>query len=131
MGLKDHGGGIEVKTMVISLFFLLKTVNRIHARYRISVRTAMRNGLLMNLMNRFPYSKFMLSEARDCPICFEQFKDDCEVVQLKCNDLHIFHSSCLEKYLNYEDESVPIAQAKQCPLCRKELEVQDNPSFVM
>lgn len=60
---------------------------------------------MMNLMNHFPYSKFVLSEARDCPICFEYFKDDCEVVQLKCNNLHIFHYTCMERYLCYEDEA--------------------------
>lgn len=109
--------------MIIVLFFLFKTVNRIHARTRITVQTALLHGQVMRLMNRFPYSKFMLREARDCPICFEQFTDKCEVVQLKCNDLHIFHYKCMERYLNYEDENLPIAQAKQCPLCRKDIEV--------
>ena len=94
-----------VTVMVISLFYMLKSVQKMHSRYRVSVRQALRNGIVMNLMNRFPYSKFMLSEARDCPICFENFNENCEVVQLKCNDLHIFHHKCMEKYLLYEDEN--------------------------
>ena len=67
-------------TMVISLFYILKSINQIHARYKVTIETAIQNGHIMRLMNNFPYSKFMLSEARDCPICFEQFKDDCQVV---------------------------------------------------
>lgn len=46
--------------MIISLFYILKTINQIHSKYRISPRVAMQNGLMMRLMNKFPYSKFML-----------------------------------------------------------------------
>ena len=51
-----------LSVMSLSLFLILKTVNRVHSRYRqrVTVQGAMRNGLIMNIMSHFPYSTFML-----------------------------------------------------------------------
>jgi len=59
-------------------------------------------------MNKIPFSKFVLQEAKDCPICLTQFTSDSEVVQLKCNKTHIFHFDCLNQYLRYENQEGPI-----------------------
>ena len=122
--------------MTMSIFWMVKAINKVHGKYkvRVTVRQAMRNGMLMNIMSHFPYSTFMLQEARDCPICFEQFDDDSDVVQLQCNSNHIFHYHCMNRYLSYEhwnlsnhilddDEDIK----KLCPLCRQEVQVCDVP----
>ena len=73
--------------VLISIFYCMSTSVKVQARHanRVNVEAAMRNGQIMNLMSRIPYSRFMLSEERDCPICLRQFTDDSQVVQLKCN----------------------------------------------
>lgn len=86
----------------------------------------------MNTMSHFPYSTFMASEARDCPICFEQFEATDKVVQLKCNNCHIFHFECMEQYLMSLERSEAFAgddlhKGRPCPLCRREIEIGENP----
>ena len=71
----------------------------------------------------------MLSEARDCPICFEPFTVQDQVVQLKCNRYHVFHYNCMERYMRYYDENEPLAQPKQCPLCREEVQIEEQPAM--
>jgi hypothetical protein len=34
----------------------------------------------MNAIKNFPFSQFMLREARDCPICLDSFRSSDEVV---------------------------------------------------
>jgi len=60
----------------------------------------MRQGKIMNAAKSIPFSRLLLpNEARDCPICLEAFKEDSEVVQLKCSKFHIYHHKCLNDYL--------------------------------
>ena len=47
------------------------------------------------------------NENKKCVICLEEFKDEDVVTNLQC--LHIFHSSCLKKWIKYK---------KICPICR-------------
>ena len=44
----------------------------------------------------------------ECAVCLATYLKDEELVTLKC--MHVFHVSCIEKWLKKED---------QCPLCRK------------
>ena len=69
---------IGLATLLMSIIFLMMfyffvSVNKIHIKYKreLTVANALRNGMIMNLMSHFPYSKFMLTQERDCPICFE------------------------------------------------------------
>lgn len=89
-------------------------------RRHISANNAMRNGRMMKIVTKLPYGKFMLKEARDCPICLESFNDQAQVVQLKCSKFHIFHFECLESLMQRGPD-------QQCPLCRKPVEIQDKP----
>ena len=120
---------VMMMIMLMTIFYCMSTSIKIQARHanRVNVEAAMRNGRIMNIMSKIPYSRFMLSEERDCPICLRQFTDECEVVQLKCNQYHIFHYQCLEEYLNYENEVGPIM--KKCPICRADLEIEENPGI--
>lgn len=113
--------------MIIVTFYIFKSIVDVHNKYRpeVSYTQVSRNAMLMNAMSHFPYSTFMLSEARDCPICFEQFNDKSEVVQLNCNDNHIFHYECMEKYLisldRREAQTGESRVGRPCPLCRKDI----------
>lgn len=61
--------------MVVVTFYIFKSVIDVHNKYKpeLTFTQVSRNAMLMNAMSHFPYSTFMLSEARDCPICFDQF----------------------------------------------------------
>ena len=115
---------ILVVIIMSTWIFCFTTVTRTHNKRRITVETAKRNAMIMKFMSCVPYSRFMLDEGKDCPICLEVFTDEDQVVQLKCNAQHIFHYKCMQQYLCYEDG--PLMQ-KQCPLCRSNVQIQDEP----
>lgn len=114
--------GLVIIFMMI-LFYCLAWTIQSKTSKRADVDAIMNQGRLMNLMRNIPYSRFMLDGDRDCTICLGQFADDDMVVQLKCNQYHIFHYDCLEQYLNYE--SAFHAIIKQCPICRKPVEIAE------
>ncbi|XP_052206757.1 probable E3 ubiquitin-protein ligase XERICO [Diospyros lotus] len=45
---------------------------------------------------------------QDCSVCLTEFKPDAEINHLSCG--HLFHKTCLEKWLRYWNFT--------CPLCR-------------
>jgi len=47
---------------------------------------------------------------KDCVICMQDFKEDDQIAELKCDERHYFHSACLEDWLK---------QKLECPLCKK------------
>lgn len=52
---------------------------------------------------------------QECSICLTEFEPKAEINQLSCG--HVFHKSCLEKWLNYWN--------KTCPLCRNYMMPQE------
>ena len=46
-----------------------------------------------------------------CIICFENFDQETEVIQLECNKSHIYHEKCILDWFG---------KSKSCPLCRRE-----------
>jgi len=52
------------------------------------------------------------NERDVCCICMGNFNLDDSVKVLPCNDKHIFHKGCIEKWLTHN---------KACPTCRKEV----------
>ena len=38
---------------------------------------------------------FFFDEGKDCAICISEFGDSDEVVQLPCNQNHVFHADCI------------------------------------
>ncbi|KAL2457581.1 putative E3 ubiquitin-protein ligase XERICO [Abeliophyllum distichum] len=55
----------------------------------------------------------------ECSVCLSEFKQNAEVNRLSCG--HVFHKSCLEKWLKYWNVT--------CPLCRNHMmphEVEDD-----
>lgn len=89
---------------------------------------ARRNVTFMRMMNCIPYSSFVISDSKDCPICLQEFTPDCQVVQLKCNSRHIYHVECMKLYL--ENDEIPFMD-KQCPLCRSRVSINEDPDRTM
>jgi len=56
------------------------------------------------------YSKEHKEEADKCIICFEEFKDEDNIAELNCDDRHIFHTACIQQWLEHN---------MVCPTCRK------------
>lgn len=48
-----------------------------------------------------------------CPVCFEKFEQDDEVILLKCD--HFYHSDCVNNFILYNTS---------CPVCREEIELK-------
>lgn len=48
---------------------------------------------------------------KDCNICLTNIEEDTEIIILKCNKNHFFHSECIKKWLKY---------SISCPLCRQQ-----------
>ena len=45
------------------------------------------------------FNKLNFDEGKDCPICFEEFTDSCDIIELNCSDQHIFHVDCAKQML--------------------------------
>ena len=57
----------------------------------------------------------MLNEEKErdvCCICMNHFSINDFVKILPCNSKHVFHKTCIEKWLTHN---------KACPTCRKEV----------
>lgn len=69
------------------------------------------NGLTMEIINKIKISNEILEDV--CSICLN--KENKEIMILNCN--HNFHSECLVRWL---------MKNKKCPICRKEVTINDN-----
>ena len=57
-------------------------------------------------------------DNNECVICFDDFMEDGkEIVELDCNNKHVFHLECLEKW---------IEKNNNCPMCREEINVNEE-----
>jgi E3 ubiquitin-protein ligase DOA10 len=50
---------------------------------------------------------------KTCPICFEDFQENEDVIPLPCNEKHIFHDNCITEWLKNNNA---------CPLCKKPID---------
>lgn len=57
------------------------------------------------------YDSLSCTTKQECSVCLNEFKPDAEINHLSCG--HVFHKSCLEKWLNYWNIT--------CPLCRNHM----------
>ena len=59
-------------------------------------------------------TKFAKKKRQTCPvmcaICFEDFSDEQDVIQLDCNPVHVYHEVCLFEWFT---------KSKSCPMCRQ------------
>jgi C4-type Zn-finger protein len=52
-----------------------------------------------------------------CIICMDDFSEKSEVSELKCDERHIFHTACLQKWMQ---------QNLNCPLCKTTVKLVDQ-----
>ncbi|KAL3849108.1 hypothetical protein ACJIZ3_010990 [Penstemon smallii] len=64
------------------------------------------------------YDTVFISDCfeNECPICLAEFEPNSEINYLSCG--HIFHTSCVEKWLKYWNTT--------CPLCRDQMIPQED-----
>ena len=99
---------VVMMLLIMLMYWCLTVTSQSRTGRKADIEAIMKQGRLMSLMSNVPYSKLLLLDGeRDCPICLMQFTDECQVVQLKCNEYHIFHYKCLEKYLSYPNLQAP------------------------
>ena len=67
------------------------------------------NSTTEHLVEKFS-GETILDIGSVCCICLEDFEAADQVVQLPCNQLHIFHVECLKSWV-YKNEN--------CPMCRE------------
>ena len=60
---------------------------------------------------RIPFGDLYFKEGLDCSICFDRFTEKQRVVQLACHESHVFHKTCITKWVERGRE--------ECPLCRE------------
>ncbi|KAH0917560.1 hypothetical protein HID58_025220 [Brassica napus] len=82
-------------------------------------RVCQPESFLEEFRNRTPTVKFeSLCKCKkqadnECSVCLSKFEEDSEINKLKCG--HLFHKTCLEKWIDYWNIT--------CPLCRTPLVV--------
>lgn len=66
------------------------------------------------------YDPDATTNTAHCVICMDKFSDDKDkdLVQLKCNQDHIFHKECIEQNIK--------SGSKKCPICREEIIIDDD-----
>ena len=58
---------------------------------------------------------------RTCAICYEDFKDSDEIVQLPCASTHIYHYACLDNWIEFAQKR---NEEPNCPLCRSHIQLE-------
>jgi hypothetical protein len=58
--------------------------------------------------SKFNYQLFRAEE--ECIICWNKYNESDDIVKLKCNERHFFHSECIEGWIKGGNNS--------CPMCR-------------
>ena len=53
-----------------------------------------------------------LHSCRECVVCMQIFTENEEVICLRCDPRHIFHSECLKRWLRINNT---------CPICRQSI----------
>ena len=60
-------------------------------------------------------SSIRLNELQVCPLCLVDFEEPCTITILGCNDLHFFHTECIDGFLQHNEK---YKKPNNCPLCR-------------
>jgi len=57
------------------------------------------------------YNYQLFSDAEECAICWSNYSEQDEIVKLKCNEKHFYHTKCIENWIK--------AGKNTCPMCRE------------
>ena len=65
-----------------------------------------------DVLKVFKYSELIQdpkhAELKSCPICYENYSDECLLKVMECSGQHIFHQKCIDCWL---------MKSEKCPLC--------------
>lgn len=79
----------------------------------------MQSVSILRSLNKTKFHKILYKTEEECIICWNDYKPEDDVIKLKCNDKHYFHSHCIEDWIKSGNNS--------CPLCREPI-VKDRNS---
>lgn len=65
---------------------------------------------VINQMQTIPYANLAINVDITCSICLVHFKEDDQILQLRCHNSHIFHKDCISEWVRQSHA--------QCPLCK-------------
>ena len=113
MDVVDAEQRTEILLMICSLCFVYLCCNCSPYERRSSrLTTRLEEPLVTKQMEKKEIIfKKEIYNTDECSICLETFKEDENIIQLKCN--HIFHNKCLETWLSHYNN--------KCPTCRMEI----------
>ena len=60
----------------------------------------------------------MEDKELECCICYDNFKTEDNVIQLKCSIFHVYHYTCMEKLIHSP------AWNDTCALCREQISLE-------
>lgn len=94
---------ISVLFYIRMVFFITKLNRAINQKTsRQNVNEIVKSNKIIKYTESNPYDS--------CIICFESFVENEELIELKCDAKHIFHSKCLKDWFSYQ---------AICPFCKK------------
>ena len=79
------------------------------SRFSIAKTVIGRNKKLFSLLSA------KAKESETCIICMSEFKESDEVSELNCDERHVFHAECIEKWLQTQ---------LKCPICKREVKAE-------
>jgi hypothetical protein len=72
--------------------------------------------MMKNLDNyKFNEANEKTRQTDQCAVCMEEFTDDSELAELKCNSAHIFLAECIKDWFYQQKKD---HADFSCPLCR-------------
>ena len=71
----------------------------------------MKSMVALRTLSKMPFSSIGFEADKECIICWNSYNDTDQVTQLKCDQRHFFHTSCIEDWIKSGNST--------CPLCRK------------
>lgn len=76
--------------------------------------------MVIKSLPKVNYDPKKYHHQRQCCICMSDFEVDESITPLSCDIRHYFHSECIELWMK---------EKNQCPLCKKEINVQSLTEF--
>ena len=96
--------------MLYSLILILLSI-LLFIRFKAKQRKEMGAVKILRNLSKIKFSQVLFKAEEECIICWNAYNPEDEVVRLKCNDKHFFHSVCIENWIKAGNNS--------CPLCRQ------------
>mmetsp|Transcript_4457 Transcript_4457/g.6601 ORF Transcript_4457/g.6601 Transcript_4457/m.6601 type:complete len:109 (-) Transcript_4457:24-350(-) len=65
-------------------------------------------------LSRTRYDPSQLAFENSCKICLQEYSEDDELTNLKCDPRHVFHSECINRWIQEGHDD--------CPFCRSPID---------